>query len=124
MTYQSISVRPISGALGAVVEGVDLSEDLDNATASALRKALLDYCVIFFRDQHLTPEQHLRLGRRFGTLNVHEFVEAMPGHPEILVVAKNENDKGNFGGGGHAVGADLDAPPLGSILYALEVPPY
>ena len=68
MTYQSISVQPISGALGAVVEGVDLSEDFDNATASDLHQALLDHCVIFFRDQHLTPEQHLRLGRRFGTL--------------------------------------------------------
>ena len=93
MTYQSISVQPISGALGAVVEGVDLSEDLDNATGSDLRKALLEHCVIFFRNQNLTPEQQLRLGRRFGTLNVHEFVEAMPSHPEILVVAKNENDK-------------------------------
>src|SRR3954447_6513910 len=124
MTYQSISVRPISGALGAMVEGVDLSEDLDNATASDLRKALLDHCVIFFRDQHLTPEQHLRLGRRFGTLNVHEFVEAMPDHPEILVVAKEENDKKNFGGGWHSDVTYLDEPALGSILYALEVPPY
>ena len=124
MTYQSISVRPISGALGAVVEGVDLSEDLDNATGSDLHKALLDHCVIFFRNQHLTPEQHLRLGRRFGTLNVHEFVEAMPGHPEILVVAKNENDKRNFGGGWHSDVTYLDEPALGSILYALEVPPY
>ncbi len=124
MTYQSISVQPISGALGAVVDGVDLSEDLDNATASDLHQALLDHCVIFFRDQSLTPEQHLRLGRRFGTLNVHEFVEAMPGHPEILVVAKNENDKRNFGGGWHSDVTYLDEPALGSILYALDVPPY
>jgi taurine dioxygenase len=108
MIYQSISVRPISGALGAVVEGVDLSEDLDNATASDVHKALLDHCVIFFRNQHLPPEQHLRLGRRFGTLNVHEFVEAMPGHPEILIVAKNEHDKRNFGGGWHSDVTYLD----------------
>src|SRR3954447_3039577 len=124
MTYQSISVRPISGALGAVVEGVDLSEDLDNAMGSDLHKALLDHCVIFFRNQNLTPEQQLRLGGRFGTLNVHEFVEAMPSHPEILVVAKNENDKRNFGGGWHSDVTYLDEPALGSILYALEVPPY
>src|SRR4051812_26598630 len=124
MTYQSISVRPISGALGAVVEGVDLSQDLDNATASDLHKALLDHCVIFFRDQHLTSEQHFCLGGRFGTLNVHEFVEAMPGHPEILVVAKNENDKRNFNKNWHSDVTYLDEPALGSILYALEVPPY
>lgn len=123
MAYQRISVTPISGALGALVEGVDLADELDNATASDLHQALLDHCVIFLRDQQLTPERHLALGRRFGTLNVHEFVEAMPGHPEILVVAKNEDDTGNFGGGWHSDVTYLEKPALGSILYALEVPP-
>jgi taurine dioxygenase len=124
MAYQTISAKPISGALGAIVEGVDLSRDLDNAVASDLHQALLDHCVIFFRDQHLTPQRHLDLGRRFGTLNVHEFVEAMPGHPEIIVVAKNETDTKNFGGGWHSDVTYLDEPALGSILYALEVPEY
>src|SRR5437660_12516036 len=102
MGYQTLEVKPISGACGAIVEGVDLSRDLDNATTSDLHQALLDHCIIFLRDQHLTPERHLALGRRFGTLNIHEFVEAMPGHPEILVVAKLANDTKNFAGGGHA----------------------
>ncbi len=124
MTYQTLDVKPISGALGAIVEGVDLSRDLDNATTSDLHQALLDHCVIFFRDQHLSPDKHLRLGRRFGTLNVHEFVGAMPGHPEIIVVAKNETDTKNFGGGWHSDVTYLDEPALGSILYALEVPEY
>ena len=124
MAYQTISAKPISGALGAIVDGVDLSRDLDNATGSDLQQALLDHCVIFFRDQHLTPERHLDLGRRFGTLNVHEFVEAMPGHPEIIVVAKNEGDTKNFGGGWHSDVTYLDEPVLGSILYALEVPAF
>src|SRR5688572_29831549 len=124
MAYHRISAKPISGALGAIVEGVDLSRDLDNAVASDLHQALLDHCVIFLRDQQLTPERHLALGRGFGTLNVHEFVEAMPGHPEIIVVAKKENDKRNFGGGWHSDVTYLDEPALGSILYALEVPPY
>jgi len=124
MAYQTITARPISGALGAIIEDVDLSRDLDNATASDLHQALLDHCVIFFRDQHMTPDQHLALGRRFGTLNVHEFVEAMPGHPEILVVAKCEGDTRNFGGGWHSDVTYLDEPALGSILYAKEVPDY
>jgi taurine dioxygenase len=124
MAYQTISAKPISGALGAIVEGVDLSRELDNSAASDLHQALLDHCVIFFRDQHLTPERHLELGRCFGTLNVHEFVEAMPGHPEIIVVAKNETDTKNFGGGWHSDVTYLDEPALGSILYALEVPAY
>jgi taurine dioxygenase len=124
MTYQTLAVKPISGALGAVVEGVDLSRDLDNATTSDVHQALLDHCVIFFRDQNLSPDEHLRFGRRFGTLNVHEFVDAMPDHPEIIVVAKNETDTRNFGGGWHSDVTYLDEPALGSILYALEVPEY
>ncbi len=124
MAYQTISVKPVSGALGAIVEGVDLSREFDNATASDIHQALLDHCVIFFRDQRLTPERHLALGRRFGTLNVHEFVEAMPGHPEILVVAKYEDDTKNFGGGWHSDVTYLDEPALGSILYGLDVPAY
>jgi taurine dioxygenase len=124
MGYQTITAKPVSGALGALIEGVDLSHDLDNQTASDVHQALLDHCVIFFRDQRMTPEQHLRLGRRFGTLNVHEFVDAMPGHPEILVVAKHEADTKNFGGGWHSDVTYLDEPALGSILYALEVPEY
>src|SRR5712692_10355351 len=124
MTFQTLGVRPISGACGAIVDGIDLSRELDNATTSDLHQALLDHCVIFLRGQHLTPERHLALGRRFGTLNVHEFVEAMPGQPEILVVAKHENDTKNFGGGWHSDVTYLDEPALGSILYALEVPDY
>ena len=124
MGYQTITAKPVSGALGALIEGVDLSRDLDNQTASDVHQALLDHCVIFFRDQRMTPEQHLCLGRRFGTLNVHEFVDAMPGHPEILVVAKHEADTKNFGGGWHSDVTYLDEPALGSILYALEVPEY
>ncbi len=124
MTYQTLGVKPVSGALGAIVEGVELARDLDNATISDLHQALLDHCVIFFRDQHLSPDEHLRFGRRFGTLNVHEFVEAMPGYPEILVVAKHEADTKNFGGGWHSDVTYLDEPALGSILYALEVPAY
>jgi taurine dioxygenase len=124
MAYQTIETRPLAGALGAIIAGIDLSQDLDNAQASDLHQALLDHCVIFFRDQRLTPERHLALGRRFGTLNIHEFVEAMPGHPEILVVAKYEGDTKNFGGGWHSDVTYLDEPALGSILYALDVPDY
>jgi taurine dioxygenase len=122
MAYQTIEARPVAGALGAMIEGIDLSQELDNAQASDLHQALLDHCVIFFRDQRLAPEEHLALGRRFGTLNIHEFVEAMPGHPEILVVAKYEGDTKNFGRGWHSDVTYLDKPALGSILYALDVP--
>src|SRR5579859_5983196 len=95
MLTRDIAIKPISGALVAVIEGVNLGSRLDNSTMETIHRALLDHCVIFFRDQTMTPEQHIEFGRRFGTLNVHDYVKAMDGHPEIIVVAKNENDTKN-----------------------------
>lgn len=121
---QEPHVKKISGALGALIEGVDLGRDLDNRTVDLIHTALLENGAIFFRDQTMTPEQHIALGRRFGTLNVHDYVKAMDGHPEIIVVAKNEGDTKNFGGGWHSDVTYLDAPAMGSILYCLEAPAY
>ena len=66
MTYRTITVNRISGALGAEISGVDLSQKLDDEVIGEIRHALVDNCVIFFREQNLTPGQHLDFGRRFG----------------------------------------------------------
>ena len=124
MNYETIAVKPIAGALGAEVSGVDLSRDLPEPTIGEIRAALLRHLVVFFHDQHLTPERHLALGRRFGALQVHDFVEAMAGYPEILEVRKEPEETRNFGGGWHTDVSYLERPSLGSLLYALEVPPY
>jgi taurine dioxygenase len=122
MLVRDMAVKPIAGALGAVIEGVDLRRKQDDETISFIREALLDHCAIFFHDQKMTPEQHIAFGRRFGTLNVHDYVKAMDGHPEIIVVAKGEGDTKNFGGGWHSDVTYLEEPALGSILYCLEAP--
>jgi taurine dioxygenase len=124
MAHKTISVARIAGALGAEVSGVDLAHNLPDETVAEIRRALLDHLVIFFRDQHLTPEQHLALGRRFGPLQVHDFVEASPQYPEILEVRKEPDELRNFGGGWHTDVSYLERPSLGSLLYALEVPEY
>ena len=125
MSYRAFDVRRIAGALGAELAGVDLSEPLDDAVIADIRRALLDHQVIFFRDQHLTPVQHLAFGRRFGSLNVHEFVGAMADYPEIIEVRKEADDHGsNFGGAWHSDVTYLEEPALGSILYAREVPDF
>ena len=124
MTYESIAVQPISGALGAEVSGVDLAQDLPDVAIGEIRRALLDHQVIFFHEQNLTPEQHLAFGRRFGELQVHDFVEAMTGYPEILEVRKEPEETRNFGGGWHTDVSYLERPSLGSVLYALEVPDF
>jgi len=125
MSHQTLDVRRVAGALGAEVAGVDLGEPLDDIVIAEIRRALLDHQVIFFRDQHLTPEQHLAFGRRFGSLNIHEFVGGMRDYPEIIEVRKEPGDRGsNFGGAWHSDVTYLEEPSLGSILYAREVPDF
>ena len=124
MAQSTIRVEPIAGALGAVISGVDLSRDLTEAAIGDIRAALLEHQVVFFRDQQLTPEQHLGFGRRFGELQIHEFVGGMAEYPEILEVRKEPEETRNFGGGWHTDVSYLERPALGSVLYALEVPEY
>jgi len=123
-TYTQIEVQPISGALGAEIHGVDLSQPLDDATFADIRQAFHDHCVIFFRDQKLTPDQHKDFARRFGPLNVHPFVGHVKGHPEIIPIIKEKDEKVNFGGGWHSDMSFLPEPSLGSVLYALETPTF
>ena len=116
-------VERIAGALGAQIHDVDLSAPLADDTVSAIRQALLDHLVVFFRDQHLVPAELVAFGRRFGTLTCYPFVAGMPGHPEIIEVTKLPHERTNFGGIWHTDTAYLGEPPMGSMLYALEVPP-
>ena len=119
-----LQVRKIAGALGAEISGVDLRRELDAGTTAALRQALLDHLVIFFRDQDLSPAQFLGFSRHFGTPVEYPFVKGLPGHPEIIEVLKRENETVNFGGIWHSDTTYLEEPPMGSILLAREVPPF
>lgn len=117
-----ITVQKVAGALGAEIGGVDLSVALDDATIAAIRKALVEHQVIFFRDQSLTPEQQLAFGRRFGPLNIHPYVAGMADYPEVMEIIKEPTDRINFGGGWHSDMSFLETPAIGSILYAVELP--
>ena len=119
-----IQVRKIAGALGAEVSGVDLSRGMDEATRQAVRQALLDHLVIFFRDQDLSPDQFLAFARAMGRPVEYPFVKGLAGHPEIIEVLKREHETVNFGGIWHSDTTYLEEPPMGSILLAREVPPY
>ena len=110
--------------MAAEVSGVDLASPLDNQTFSEIHQAFNQHLVLFFRDQHLTPEQHLAFGKRFGPLNQHPYVAGMPDYPDIIEIIKVPEEKRNWGGQWHADLTCLEKPPLGSILYAREVPPY
>ena len=122
MSSPSIEVKPLTTALGAVIEGVNLSQPMDDLTVDNIRRAFLDHQVLFFRGQRLSPRDQKTFAERFGKLTVHPFVDGMADDPEILEVVKEPDDTRNFGGQWHTDLPFLERPPLGSILYAREVP--
>jgi taurine dioxygenase len=123
MQSNSIQIHPVGGAVGAEIAGVDLSEPLTAAVRETIRKTLADRGVVFFRDQSLTPEQHIGLARQFGDININRFFAHEEGYPEIALVVKEPQQTRNIGGGWHTDHSYDQIPALGSILYAREVPP-
>lgn len=148
-----LDVRPTAGYIGAEIHGVDLSQPLEPAVVAEIRATLLQWKVVFFRDQELTQAQHIAFGRLFGTVTpAHPTLPAaFPDHPEILLLdnrvmggaggEKRGGDKSGGGMGGAGAGAmaggglAIDSqwhtdvtfvpnPPMGSILRGVVVPPY
>lgn len=117
-----LTVEPLTASIGAEIDGVDLTEPLSDDVVAALRSALLDWKVIFFRDQHgLDRASHVALGRRFGDLEVHPLTKPEQDEPEIFVLPA---------GGGHRAPdvwhSDVTwrpEPSMGSILRITESPP-
>ena len=88
--YKRIEVTPISGALGAVVTGVELKNPLQEIVFAEIYRAFLEYKVIFFKDQDLNPETQLRFGRMFGQPIIYPFVKGLKDFPEITPILKKE----------------------------------
>jgi taurine dioxygenase len=124
MRNSQIEVRPIAGAIGAEIHNIDVSQELDDATIADIRKALLDHCVIFFLDQKLDAERHKAFTRRFGKIFIHPNYAGMQADPEIVVITREPGDKRIVGEDWHADTTMVKEPPMGAILYAMEVPPY
>ena len=122
MTYDHIRVDPVSTALGAEISGLDLGKPLTEAALAEIRRVFGERGVIFFRDQRLTPEQHLAFARRVGGIDVNRFFTAVPGYPEIAEVRKEPEQRRNIGNGWHTDHSYDLAPAMGSMLYAREVP--
>ena len=122
ISQAKLEVRPLSGALGAEVLGINLSRPLEAAAFAEVRAAYHRHGVIFFRDQELTPEQHIAFARRWGGINVNRFFQPVEGHPVIAEVRKEPEQERNIGGRWHSDHSYDRAPAMGSILYALEVP--
>jgi taurine dioxygenase len=122
--YRHIEVKPIAGALGAEIEGVDMARELDAEIVAEVRHAFLDHLVIFLRDQKVTPQQQLAFAKKFGEPIEYPQLKGLPESPMITPVVKLEHERNNFGGIWHSDTTYLTIPPMGSMLLAREVPPY
>lgn len=121
MVEQRLQVRAMSPAIGAEISGVDLREEQDEASIAAIRAALNQHKVIFFRDQHITPAQHIAFARRFGELEIHPATPADQPDPEILRIEHGPKSRG-VENNWHSDVTWRERPSLGSILRAVEVP--
>jgi taurine dioxygenase len=121
--YSHFELRPMAGALGADIYGVDLASPGDAALAD-IKRAFADYLVLHFHDQKLTPEQHVAVTKRFGPTSRSPYVKHMEQHPDIIAVLKEADEAkiSTFGNAWHSDFSFLEEPPLGSLLYAREVP--
>ena len=115
-------IAKASEAVGAMVEDVDVT-GLDEGEFAAIRQAFLDHGALFFRDQRLTPEEHIAFAERWGAIDINRFFQRREGYPEIAKVLKEPDQKLNIGGGWHTDHSYDAAPAMGSILYALDIPP-
>ena len=119
----SLSITPVSGSVGAIINNIDLSQPLSSTTISAIRSTFLTHGVIFFRQtKPLPPTSFLKFASHFGKPQHYPFVRGIDNHPEIIKVLKLPHETTNFGGIWHADTTYLPTPPLGSILMAEEVP--
>ncbi len=119
-----ITARPLAGALGAEIEGAGPLADVSDAELARIRALWLQHSVIFFRDQPLPPAAFATFARRFGDVVHYPFLKGLDEAPEVITVAKLENEKVNFGGLWHTDTAYLEQPPMATMLVAREVPAF
>ena len=123
MARNSLTITPLTPAIGAEISGVDLTQPLTNEDFDTLNQTLADRQVLFFRDQaKLSPEQQVRLGKYFGPMHTHPAAPTLEGHPEIFVI---HTHKGSTIANGNLWHSDVscdEEPPLGTILQLHQLP--
>lgn len=126
---QDFEIKPLSPVAGAEVVGFDANQPYTDADFARIHQAWLDHCVIVFRDQNFTPDAHEQFSARFGPLKSHILKQYLyPGRDFTLVLSNKKVDGKPVGleDAGRYWHSDVsyeDVPPMGSMLYGLEIPP-
>lgn len=129
ISRQTFDILPVNGPLGAEIIGLDLNQPVSDADLARIRTAFVKYGLVIFRDQRITPQQHVAFSRRFGPLQVHVLNRFhLQGHPEVLIVSnviENGQPIGlvDAGADWHSDLSYMPKPSLGSLLHAQELPP-
>lgn len=123
MDQHQLAVVPLTGAMGAEIHGIDLAQDLDAKTFGAVHQVLLDYGVIFFRNQNITPAQQMAFAQRWGNVHLHPHMPCLADHPGIIEIVKKEDDTTVFGANWHTDQMFTPTPARYTILYAKQIPP-
>jgi len=128
ISSQEFEIKPIGGPLGAEITGLDLNLPLSGLDLARIRMALVKHGLLVFREQHITPEQHVAFSRRFGPLQIHVLNRFhLSAHPEILIVSNVIEDGKpiglvDAGADWHSDLSYMPRPSLGSLLHAQELP--
>jgi taurine dioxygenase len=122
--HRNLTIKPLSGAIGAEIHGVGPLSDISDPELQQIREIWLQHSVVFFRDQPLPPQQFATFARRFGEVVHYPFLKGLEEAPEVITVAKLEHETMNFGGLWHSDTAYLEKPPMATMLVAREVPDY
>ncbi|MFK7977455.1 MAG: taurine dioxygenase [Halioglobus sp.] len=118
----SLDIQPIAGALGAEIHGIDLTSSLSHSEYQTLRELLVQYEVIFFRNQDISPAQHKTLAESFGPLQRHPAYTTVEGFDEITIL-ESTPDKPTKIEMWHSDMTFRLHPPMGTILRSVVVPP-
>lgn len=123
--YQHITARPLSSAMGAEIEGVDLGQ-LSDPEFAEVEDALYHHKMVFFKGPDLSYEDQENLTLRFGEFGVDAYTAGIEGHPNLQRVIKEADERAAmiFGGSWHTDSPFLDRPPSISLLYGVDIPPY
>jgi len=117
-----MEIKLLSGALGAEISGIDLTDTSDQ-NFKKINDLLLEHKVIFFRDQPITNEQQIALAGKFGPLETHAYVKGLKDHPEIVRIIKGKEEKNQWGENWHSDVSYNSKPTKAVILKSVKIPP-